>query len=163
MATVEHGSVVKWMPGNGASTGIVFSQQRGPLTGAVSVMWSTASRGQSIRGGCIFTETPVEELVVVGKVQNAPYCANGRWVRPFSRDLAKRLAALTARHLASPVSSSRQVLRDLKLERMDSVKRRGRYKVSFNCPACGSGFNTRHGDGSRTCGACGHEYEVRGH
>lgn len=30
------------------------------------------------------------------------------------------------------------------------------------CPKCGSGINTRHGNGIRVCGDCFHEYTVEG-
>jgi hypothetical protein len=33
----------------------------------------------------------------------------------------------------------------------------------FDCPKCGSGINTRHGNGTRTCGTCGAEFRVKGH
>ena len=33
----------------------------------------------------------------------------------------------------------------------------------FDCPSCGSGINTRHGNGTRTCGKCGASFKVEGH
>lgn len=33
----------------------------------------------------------------------------------------------------------------------------------FYCPKCGSSINTRHGNGTRTCGSCGHSFTVKGH